>query len=347
MNRREFIKTALAAAVPVFPAEYDFLKDYADYTIIRPVKNRKFARVVSCRDEAVVSGDFTINNELAARLLKTAILEFTGKNSIREAVRGLFPKFRDDLRVSLKINTASWDMPTHRVVAETMAACLVEAGLRPDNIIIWERTEDTLKGAGYAVRTAAGSVKTVATDTAGYGYDESRSYRVGGIPVYLTSIITEKSDYMINLGVLKHHFMTGVTTAMKNLYGTIPLLDRPFLMGLHNVLRFHLNACDPCVAELNALVAEKVPTILYICDGLLGMYNDGPWGPPQWAQNEIILSNDPVALDTIALFRIEHRRKDVGLPPVMNRALFIRTAAHLGLGTNDPGHMDMIQKVVR
>lgn len=65
---------------------------------------------------------------------------------------------------------------------------------------------------------------------------------------------------------------------MKNLYGTVSLLDRPFLTGLPGVLRFHLNACDPCVAEVNALVAEKVPTVLYVCDGLFGMYNDGPWG---------------------------------------------------------------------
>ena len=332
---------------PSFLGQYDFIREYRDYKYIKPVKNRKYARIVSCTDPACVSSDFTINNERASRLMKTALLEFTGKNSVRDAVRSLFPKYRDDLRVSIKINTASWDMPSHKVIAETLASCLVQAGLKPDNVIIWERSEGTLHGAGYQVINREGSVKTIATDTAGYGYDESRSYPVHGVPVYLTSIITRHTDYMINLGVLKHHFLAGVTTAMKNLYGTIPLLDRSILAGPLNLLKFHLNACDPYISELNALVAEKAPTVLYVCDGLLGMYNDGPWGPPQWVQNEIMLSNDPVALDTQALYRIEKKRRDIGLPPVMNKALFISRSAAMGLGTNDLSHMDIAYKVVR
>jgi len=347
MYRREFLKIACGALMPDFLGQYDFIKGYCDYTFIKPVKNRKYARIVSCSDPACVSRDFTINDERASRLIKTALLEFTGKNNVRDAVQSLFPKYHDHLKVSIKINTASWEMPSHKILAETLASCLVQAGLKPDNVIIWERSEGTMAGAGYATINKKGSVKTIATDTPGYGYDESRSYSVHGVPVYLTSILTRHSDYMINLGVLKHHFLAGVTTAMKNLYGAIPLLDRPVLAGPLTLLRFHLNACEPYISGINTLVAEKVPTILYVCDGLLGMYNDGPWGPPQWVQNEIMLSNDPVALDTLALYRIEKKRRDAGLPPIMNKALFISRSAAMGLGTNDPSHMDIVYRTVQ
>jgi uncharacterized protein (DUF362 family) len=346
MNRRQFLQSVIAAALPAALGDYDFLKSYDDYRCIRPVRSVKLARVVSFTDPLCVSRDFTINDERASRLLRAALLEYTRKPAMALAVRSLFPKFHEGIRVSIKINTASWYMPTHRVLAETMAACLVEGGVKPDNIIIWERAEDTLTGAGYAIKNVKGAVKTIATDTPGYGYDESKSYRVNGASVYLTSILTRHSDYLINLGVLKHHFLAGVTTAMKNLYGVMPLLDRPLLAGPVNLLKFHINACEPSISELNAVIADKIPTALYVCDGLLGMYNDGPWGTPQWAQNEIILSDDPVALDTLSLYRIEKMRRDVGLPPVMNKALFLRRSAAMGLGTNDPKNMDITVRVL-
>jgi uncharacterized protein (DUF362 family) len=346
MNRREFLRLSLCAGVPPLFGEYDFLKGSRDYASIRPVRSQKHARVVSFRDGRCVSRNFTIDAGRAAALFRRGLLEYTGKRTIREAVRGLFPKFREDARVSIKVNTASWELPTHRVIAESIASCLVEAGVKPDGILIWERSEETLKGGGFAPTRAPGAVKVVATDTPGYGYDESRIETVRGVSVPLTSILTRHSDYLINLSVLKHHFIAGVTGALKNLYGCIPLLDRPFLIGPYGLLKFHLNNGDPCIGELNDIIARRVPTILYVCDALLGSYEKGPWGPPQWVQNEILLSHDPVALDTISLYRIEKRRRDAGLSPVMGNAKHVRTAALMGLGTNNVENIDFTLKSV-
>ena len=58
-------------------------------------------------------------------------------------------------------------MPSHPVIAYAIASCLVEAGLKPDNIIVWEREE--------------GAIKTIGTNTKGYGYDERRSEKAHGI----------------------------------------------------------------------------------------------------------------------------------------------------------------------
>ena len=346
MNRREFLKCAFLAGVPVPFGDYDFLKDYGDYRSIRPIKNNKFARIVSCSDAKCVTGNYAIDAERAANLVRKALLEYTRRQTVKDAVRSLFPVFKESLRVSIKINTASWGMPSHRVVAETLSACLVEGGLKPDNIIIWERAEKTLRGGGYAPRTGKGLVKILATDTKGYGYDERSRVKIGDTRVYLTYIITRHSDCLINIGVMKHHFITGITGTMKNMYGAMPLLDEPIMAGPLNLVKFHLNGCDPYIGELNAAVAHRVPTVLYVCDALVGSWSGGPWGPPQWIQNEILLGNDPVALDTISLYRVEAMRKRRGLSPVLARSGHIRTAAAIGLGTNNPGQIEMIHSKI-
>lgn len=235
-------------------------------------------------------------------------------------------------------------MPSHPCLAYAMADCLIQAGLKPDNIIVWERTEKTMRDAGYVIQNEPGRVKTIATDSPGYGYDESRSLRVHGVTTYLTSIITRHSDYIINLAALKQHIFAGVTFTQKNYYGAIALFDRVMLIGPYDLVRIHWNDCDPYVSELNLLINEKIPTLLYICDGLLGLYSKGPLGPPQWAQNEIILSKDPVAVDTLALYRIEQKRREKNLSPLMGKAKHIRTSANMGLGTNNPENMEIISK---
>jgi len=344
MDRRNFLKGAMFGIAPIVLPDMYFLKEYEDYKLIEPVQNQKYARVVSYSDPACVASDFTINNERASGLFKKALMEFTEKTNVKEAVISLFPEFRTDLRVSIKVNTASDTIPSHPIIADTIASYLVEAGLKPDNIIIWEREEGTLKSSGYQIVNEPGKVKVIATNTQGYGYDESRSEKAHGVSVYLTSILTQHSDYQINLGVMKHHWFTGAAVCMKNHYGSIPLLEKPTAIGPIDILRLHLNACDPYMSELYVVIEEKVPTVLCVCDGLLGAYNNGPLGPPQWVQNEILLSKDPVAIDTLALYRIEMKRKLIGLPPLLNKAMYVRTSAHMGLGTNNPKNMEIIRK---
>jgi len=329
---------------PIVLPDMYFLKDYSDYRFIEPVKNQKYAKVLSYSDPGCVGADFNINDQRAADLFRTALMEFTGQPTVKEAVISLFPKFRNDLRVSMKVNTASDTIPSHPIIADTMANCLVEAGLQPDNIIIWEREEGTLQSSGYQIVNELGKVKVIGTNTPGYGYDERRSEKVHGVSVYLSSILTQHSDYQINLGVMKHHWFTGAAVCMKNHYGSIPLLEKPMAIGPYDILQLHLNACDPYMGELYATIEEKVPTVLCVCDGLLGAYNNGPLGPPQWVQNEILLSNDPVAIDTLALYRIEKKRREIGLPPLLNKAMFVRTGAQLDLGTNNPANMEMIRR---
>ncbi|MGW8178255.1 MAG: DUF362 domain-containing protein, partial [bacterium] len=73
----------------------------------------------------------------------------------------------------------------------------------------------------------------------------------------LCKTLTEVCDVVINLPVLKDHGITGVTMAMKNLFGAI-----------HNPNKYHLNTGDPYVADVCMLSPIRQKVRLTICDGL-------------------------------------------------------------------------------
>ena len=119
--------------------------------------------------------------------------------------------------------------------------------------------------------------------------------------------------------------------ALKNMFGAI-----------HNPNKYHSNAGDPYVADVNALAPIRQKVRLTICDALIAQYEGGPSYMPQWSWpfNGVLVASDPVALDTIGWQIIEAKRKEKGLPSLQaaKRApSYIATAADAQhrLGTND------------
>lgn len=344
-ERRQNRKILAQASDPTMP-QFELLKRFPDYANIAPVATERRSKVIALRDPRVVSSAYVVDDRRAYELLHAALLEFTGEAELGPAVRSLFPSFSKDIRVSIKFNGASNTMPAHLPLARAMADALISAGLKPDNIIVWERTDNNLPDCNYPLVDSKGEVKFIGTNHPGYGYDESAELDIHGVPAPLTSILSRHSDFQINLAVLKHHWFSAIATTLKNHYGSIPLLDNLPLIGVVDIIRLHTNAGDPYIPALNQEIEKRVPTVLHICDALLGAYNNGPLGPPQFVANEIWLSQDPVAIDTIALHKVEQKRLEAGLPSLLHRASFLRTAAKLGLGTNDPSSMDITMRTL-
>ena len=67
-----------------------------------------------------------------------------------------------------------------------------------------------------------------------------------GVCGHLSKILTNLTNRTVNLPVLKDHNLAGLSGSMKNMYGVI-----------HNPNKYHLNNCNPYVAELNALAEIK------------------------------------------------------------------------------------------
>jgi hypothetical protein len=122
---------------------------------------------------------------------------------------------------------------------------------------------------------------------------------------------------------------------MKNHYGSI---SGPSLL--------HSNIGNR-MAELNALSPIKDRTRLIIGDALtacLEYRGSYPYWSSDWTGDSILMSFDPVAIDTMALQMLERLLTDQGGNPAYILAMAtpcLESATKMGLGTNDPANIDL------
>jgi len=193
-----------------------------------------------------------------------------------------------------------------------------------NNIIIYDEQNYRLSQSGYIVNTSDQGVRCFGTNQVGYS---SEYYNVVDTNQRISRIITEMTDYIINISVLKNHSISGVTLALKNHFGTC---NSPGQM--------HSNYADPYIPALNALPVINDKHCLNICDALFGIRSGGPGGYPQFITNKIIMCEDIVAGDYVGRDLLEENGCDT-----IYRATHIDTAAEVyDLGTNDPDEMDII-----
>jgi hypothetical protein len=133
--------------------------------------------------------------------------------------------------------------------------------------------------------------------------------------------------------------MSGVTFAMKNMYGVV---DRP--------QDLHAGGCNPGVADLNCIPIIRQKVRFTIGDALSSVYDGGPSFRPErlWYPNSLIVGEDRVAVDHTAWQMIERKRAEAGVktleaagrPP---RHIATAADAQHALGTNDPARMHVIE----
>lgn len=103
------------------------------------------------------------------------------------------------------------------------------------------------------------------------------------------------ADFIINLPKLKTHVMTGMTGAVKNLFGTVPGLQKAeFHMRFPDKEKFGDMLVDLC---------ETVRPNLTIVDGVFGMEGDGPAGGAPRSIGVLLGGETPYTLD-LAICRI-------------------------------------------
>lgn len=99
-----------------------------------------------------------------------------------------------------------------------------------------------------------------------------------------------ESDGLISLCKMKSHALTRITGAVKNQFGCVPgLLKTEFHTTLPNVTAF-----SKMLVDINLYLKPR----LYIMDGIIAMEGNGPRNGTRKPMNVLLLSNDPIALDT-------------------------------------------------
>jgi hypothetical protein len=227
-------------------------------------------------------------------------------------------------RVLLKVNCIAYGGPTQPAVTYAVAQRLQEAGLRAEDILIFDRNNGDLAGGGYSLNDGGPGVQCHGSEKRGAGSQAKLSQATAR---FYREI--DDCDALINLPIPKQHGMAGISVSLKNHYGSI-----------ENPYQLHGSNCDPGIAELNAQPNLRDKTRLIVGAALNVSPQD--WNRPE-RENSLLLSFDPVALDTVARDILVRHRQDLGLNTgsLIEGARHLRTAQSLNLGATDAALIDL------
>ncbi|MFQ5956398.1 MAG: DUF362 domain-containing protein [Candidatus Brocadiales bacterium] len=333
-TRREFLRETLGVGLAYSLSPFLSKSVYANtlWGADAPAVSRP--KVILSRSNKFLSGGGKANSELLRKAVDDGVMRVTGAPTAAGAWSALF---KQKEMIGIKLNClGKKPFSPHVELVEAIIDGLKSAGIKDDHVIVFDRTNRELEEAGFRIRKGAG-VKSFGTDAlAGGGYD-LRPQIAGSVGSCFSRIISSFCDAIINVPILKDHDLSGVSAAMKNFYGVI-----------HNPNKYHDNNCDPYIAELNTHPYIRDKSRLIICDALVAQYNGGPAFKRRWSWpfGGILMATDPVALDRTSANIIEEKRKEMGFPSlkqVKREPKYIRTAAALGLGEEDPEKIELVE----
>jgi hypothetical protein len=283
--------------------------------------------------------------------------------------------FKPDDIIGIKVNpVGAGFINTHVELVEIVIEWLKKRGMKPENIVIWDRFDYMLKDAGFTNERFKGvQIEGIQTmDEAaqeGKSDDNSKWMDKDGNHLsknnfdmdnyywadvdgpkdnaylnqqvfnekysYFGKLITRKLTKIINIPVFKNTG-NGISMATKNLgYGSICNTGR-----LHKPLFF-----DVCT-EVMAFPVIRDKLVLNITDGIKAQYDGGP-GPEAkfiYNFNTLFFATDPFALDMTCHNLLVEKRKSMNVKvnehPVYTD--YLRYAEKLGLGIADTSKIEII-----
>jgi hypothetical protein len=331
------------AAVPVFGQQTQSLPD-------RSI-------VYSASDPSAIK-DYRTNPAVVRSMVNRLVLGVTGQPDLARAWGSLVSP---NDKVGIKISAAGGELfTTHRDVVNAIVDGLVAAGHPRGSIVVWDRALGGIKEAGYDPETEGYRLKSI---TPRDGYDPNAvftapfagkliwgdlDYRTdqGTVPIlsddeqtsvvsHFSRIVSSEVTKIINVPVMSDSSMNGLAGCLYNV--TIPNIDN--WRRFTRATRFGFSG----VVDLynNPVIGKKV--VFNLMDGLVAQYAGGPQSQPNYAVHyaTLLASKDPVAIDTIALQRIEAWRAKAKLPPLGPLANHVRTAGVSGLGQADLSRIEI------
>lgn len=100
----------------------------------------------------------------------------------------------------------------------------------------------------------------------------------------------QQADAIINICKMKTHQLERITGAVKNIFGCV----YGFNKGASHAIYPNADAFGQMIGDLNCLIKPR----LHIMDGIVAMEGNGPQSGDPVTMNVILVSDDPVALDS-------------------------------------------------
>ena len=301
--------------------------------------------------------NYKTNPRAVKTMVDRLVLAVTGQADVGKAWGSLVAP---NDKVGIKISAVGGELfTTHHDLVSAIVDGLVAAGHPRSSIVVWDRSIEGTKGAGYkkgdgfelksipprlgydpkATLTAPLLGKLVWGDV-DYISDKGRSVPLSDTEntssiSHFSRIVANDVTKIINVPVMSNSTTNGVAGCLYNV--TIPNIDnwRRFAQGTG------FGAESIAIIYANPIISQKV--VLNIMDGLMAQYGGGPLSQPNFAvpHATIYASTDPVAIDTIALKRLGEWRTKGNFPPIGRLASYVQTATTVGLGNSDMSRIEV------
>ena len=300
-------------------------------------------------DRDAVGPGMSAEQAVVTRMVAGLVCSVTGKKTPEEGWRSLVkPGEKVGIRVASQPGPVGG---THPEVARAIVEGLVAAGMKPGDILVWDRKREDLISAGYEkipglnlrwIDQGSGfdpraEVECAAVGQLVYGdlsFKESRSSLADILgpaaqlsnTSHLPVILSRDVDKVINVPSLCDSAYTGVNGALAGM--TLGILD--------NWRRFGNGRGSADGALIDAYsdgrIGKKV--VLTVLDGMVLQYAGGPFPSPAncVAYGALFASRDPVAIDATALRLLDEQRLVSRLPKASDAGGHVQEAEARGLG---------------
>ena len=226
-------------------------------------------------------------------------------------------------QIALKPNLVTDNNPdsgatTHAELLEGTIQYLQEHGFRRITIMegswVGSRTDSSMRVCGYDRVCKRYGVPFVDLK-----HDTYTEYDAKGMTIKVCDLAM-RTDFMINMPVLKGHGQTVVTCALKNNKGVIPDSEKR---------RFHTLGLHKPIAHLNTVCRNDFILVDNICGDL-----DFEEGGNPVEMNRILGFRDPVLCDTFVCDTMGVELREVP---------YIRLAEQLGVGSTELSRANLVQ----
>lgn len=223
-------------------------------------------------------------------------------------------------KVLLKPNMLSAKSPkkavtTHPLILEAVAEEVKSAG---GEVWIGDSPSGAIKGVNRCWENTGFKEAAEKTNSRLINFEAGGLVfrKINGEEFYFASSVL-KADVIINLPKFKTHGFTLYTGCIKNLYGTLPGLQKA---------AFHKKYPHPKnFSRILVDIFEFVKPSLHIIDGIVGMEGEGPATGGKRNTGLILAGEDGVALDAVAAHIMGFKPNEIDA---------VRIASERGLGIN-------------
>jgi hypothetical protein len=307
------------------------------------------ARVVQV-DHPGATVDYLPQPPAVQDMVRRGMLQWTGKADLKDAWLSVVSS--NDV-VGLKIfSHPGSSSGTRPAVVEAVVQGLLLAGIPSTNIIIWDKLLLDLRLAGFTDLATRYHIRLAGSMDS--GFDESVRYTnsilgtliagdlefdlrgtTSGRYSYVSKLVTSNMTKIISIAPLLNH----------NLAGICGHLYSPTMGSVDNTGRFEVAPGRLAVAvpEIYAMRAVGDKVALNITDALICQYQGEEISMLQYSTelNQIWISKDPVALDTLGVAELDRERQEKGIESNRDNPELFQNAVLLQLGVGDPAKIKL------